>query len=94
MSRANEAFERRVVPADLCVLISANEWKRPDHTDPAQSQLENRSLPLVVIVVLWKLLPCDAVDHVSGVCDDDLSSFPASSITKKASMVKPPPETV
>jgi hypothetical protein len=28
------------------------------------------------VVLLWKLLPCDAVDHGTGVCDDDLQFVP------------------
>ena len=40
---------------------------------PGRSDLENR-YPFVE--VLWKLLPCDAVDHPTGVYDDDLKFAP------------------
>ena len=56
------------------VFSAANERSGRNRSNPARSHLGTDRLPLVV--VLWKLLPCDAVDHGAGVCDDDLKFVP------------------
>lgn len=47
--------------------------KWPDRSHPAPINQRKR----LVVVVLWKLLPCDAVDHGTGVGDDDLKFVPS-----------------